>query len=525
MFESNWIIKKEEKFGLELFERIKCSRIDAYKRGECEGLACLNDPFLINEMSVAVDCIMDHINKGSKICIHGDYDCDGVTSAYIVFDYLKSIGANVEWFIPDRFDDGYGISLAKAKSFSAEMVSLVITTDCGVTAMDEVDIIRNQGIDVIVTDHHQVKQSLPNANAVLCNSRIDNKYPYPYLSGSGMALKLVQALSKTLGSNDAYIKYIGICAIGTISDIVPLTGENKVLAGYGLELIKSNASPGLRAIIENAAIEKDKINAYTIGFIIGPRINAAGRMGNAALAFELLDEKDFGIALKKAAELSRLNELRKTEQEKAFNELKDYIFENGELLDSPILFLCREDIHKGILGIVASKLVDLFRKPVFVLKEENGICEGSGRSVEGFSLIKILNKANDFLLGFGGHDMAAGLRMKCNAVSELLRHFKDIYSDRKTFKKEVRIDTLCSLDEIDAGIIKKIDELGPFGAGNMIPIIAVENVYITGRKEMGKSGNHLSFDIIKEGRALRCVAFNAASYKHLIVEGQKYNIA
>lgn len=525
MFENNWILNQKNTDSFDIIENIKKSRPDVFAVSDCIGYDCLNDPFLIDEMNDSVNCILKHLKNKSSICIHGDYDADGVTSSFILYDFLKTQNLNVEYFIPDRFDDGYGISIDNAIEMAKKNYNLIITTDCGITAVDEINYLVEKGLDVIVTDHHHVKDVLPNATAILCNTRKDNKYPYPFLSGAGMAFKLVHALSIELGLGDLYKKYIPYCAVGTIADIVPLTGENRVIASLGLKSLANEEVIGLDAIMETAGIDKRNINSYDIGFMIGPRINAAGRMGNADIAFELLNETVFKKALEKAEVLSKLNNLRKNEQEKTFKILREYIFNNLDLLDAPVLVVCRKGLHKGVLGIVASKLVNIFNKPVFVLNEENGVCEGSGRSVEGFNLIKALDEVSEHLIGYGGHGMAAGMRLKMENLQNLVYGFKQNQKSSSNEYKSLKIDAFCEPADLSLNFVKELEILGPFGSGNPSPVLAMKGVKIVSKRLIGRNKNHISFEITSGGYSLKCISFNAEAYEHLIKCNQLYDIA
>lgn len=524
MFENIWHITNLEDTNTNVINRILESKHDLETSINKLNFENLNDPFLVNEMELAVKLIEKHLENDSKICIHGDYDTDGITSSYILYAYLMELNADVHILIPDRFDDGYGISMENAERIVLNKYDLIITTDCGITAVNEVSYLKSKGVDVLISDHHKVKEILPTADAVLCNTRKDNKYPFPLLSGAGMSLKLIQALTIYLNRGD-FKKYISYCAIGTIADVVPLKGENRIIASLGLKYLSKIKTIGLDALMIDAGIKKSSLDSYGVAFIIGPRLNAAGRMGNASISFNLLNAKTVGESKKLAKDLSELNAKRRAVQEKLFLELKNFVLNNQDILKNPVILLPYEGAHKGVLGIVASKMTEFFQKPFFILNSDNDIYEGSGRSIAGFSLIKALDSIKEILVSYGGHDMAAGLQIHKDRLAEASELLKLNFKEDVTFTKNIKIDTICDIEELNYDLVNNLNDLGPFGEGNLKPILAIKNAFVVKKKLLGKNGNHIKFTVKKNNKILEFIAFNSDLYEQLIIPGQAYDFA
>jgi len=525
MFESKWEII-EENFGNEtLMQRVLKARPEIQKALYGSDTTAFHDPFLINEMAEAVQCIISHLNRGSRIFIHGDYDADGLTSSYMIFDFLLYLGVNADIIVPNRFSDGYGLSMQNAEYLVETRCDLLITTDCGITAFEEVEYLMSSGVDVIITDHHEAKGRLPKASAVICCTRKDNSYPFSGLSGAGVAFKLIHGLCEKLGLQEKYLDYLIPCTIGTIADIVPLVDENRIFAKMGLKLLEESRNNVFKDILESSGYDSKGISARDVGFGIGPRLNAAGRMDDAGFIIKLLMnnnpiERQFLVN-----KLNSLNEERKQVQQKDFDRIYRYLFNTQKHLKESVIVVSLNGLHKGVLGIVASKLVDVFKRPVIVMNCENGLCEGSGRSVPNFNLIEALDECRELLNAYGGHAGAAGLSLNEANLDAFREKLNYTYASAGIQGMPLRIDSRCRAGEIRIDCIQELEVLGPFGNKNEKPVFVIENVEIKEKRIIGKSQNHMKLRIESQGHILQCLAFFSKEYEHLITEGQRYDIA
>ena len=438
----------------------------------------LSDPFLIKDMQQAADTINTAIENGERLCIYGDYDCDGIMSAVILYSYLLEAGADVTYYIPER-SDGYGLNTKAVNEIYADGVSLIITVDNGISAIEEADYIYSLGMRLIVTDHHRQSEQLPRAEAVVDPHRHDCSSPFKDMCGAGLALKLVAALDG--GDYTMALEQFGdLAAIATVADIVSLKGENRFLVSYGLELIRNTDRPALMALKEVCGLNDKPVDTRSVGFGIGPRINAAGRFGSPKTAAELFLCEDFDEALKTAKELDRLNNMRKDEENSIISEIYSMIDSNPSIIRGRVIFLCGNNWHHGVIGIVASRIVEQFGKPCFIVSKTEEELRGSARSFGEFSVFEALTATSEVLEKFGGHPGAGGFTVK-SGMEESFHQLLEKYAldNYKVMPvAELYADSPVSPQELEIENIKGLDVLEPFGTDNEPPLFYIENAQI-----------------------------------------------
>ena len=464
-------------------------------------LSDLHDPFLMADMQNAVDRLTLAMKRNEKILVYGDYDVDGTTSVSLVYKFLKQFYSNIDFYIPDRYNEGYGISIQGIDFAAANDYKLVIALDCGIKAIDKVKYALTQGVDFIICDHHTPDDVLPPAVAVLDPKRIDCNYPYKHLSGCGVGFKLMQAFAITNNIDFSQLTpLLDLLALSIASDIVPITGENRILAFYGLKQINSNPCVGLKGILDVCGLTDKEITISDIVFKIGPRINASGRMKLAYEAVELLVSSDHVFAKEKSDTINEYNNDRK--------DLDKYITDEAiALIEADIRYSIRKSIvvhksdwHKGVIGIVASRLSEEYYKPSIVLTNSNGLASGSARSVSGFDIYKAIDSCRDLLENFGGHMYAAGLSMKEENVIAFTERFEKFVSDNileeQTFP-QIEIDAILEFKDITPKFFRVLKQFGPFGPGNMKPVFVSKRVFDFGTSRLvGKEQEHLKLELI-----------------------------
>ena len=463
----------------------------------------LHDPFLMKDMEVAVERIGAAIRNNENILIYGDYDVDGTTSVALIYTFLKSIYNHLDFYIPDRYYEGYGISFKGIDYAKKQGISLVIALDCGIKAIDKVAYAKERGIDFIICDHHNPGDQIPDAVAVLDPKRVDCSYPFSELSGCGVGFKLVQAFSlKNKISTDRVYRYLDLVAVSIASDIVPLTGENRIMAYCGLRQLNDNPSMGLKAIINLSGIAEKEINIEDVVFKIGPRINAAGRIESGKSAVNLLISEDEGEARIIGERVDNYNDERRSIDSNITQEALALIEQDAKQIYNKTTVLFNPNWHKGVIGIVASRLIDTFYRPTVILTESNGFATGSARSVAGYDLYQAIESCSDLLENFGGHKYAAGLTMKVENITKFHKKFEKFVSETITPEQlipVVEIDTEISLYDITPGFYKMLNRFEPFGPENMTPIFLTENVVDNGTgKKVGVTGDHLKLNLIQE---------------------------
>ncbi len=486
----------------------------------------LHDPFLMKDMKLAVTRIEKAIRSQENIMVYGDYDVDGTTSVALVSSYLETQSSSITTYIPDRYEEGYGISYQGIDYASDNDISLIIALDCGIKAIDKVAYARTKGIDFIICDHHRPGDQIPDAVAVLDPKRADCEYPYKELCGCGVGFKLIQAIASNQGLciNDLTI-YLDLVTTAIAADIVPITGENRVLAYYGLQQINQQPRIGIKALIAN--LKKEALTITDIVFIIAPRINAAGRMKHGLHAVNLLKETNTDIALQYASEIEAYNSDRKEADKTITQQALDQIIEHKEE-DRYTSVVYQEDWHKGVIGIVASRLTETYYRPTLVFTKSGEKLAASARSVKGFDVYNALHSCADHIEQFGGHKYAAGLTLKEEQYGVFKQKFEEVVAtsiDKKLLTPEIQIDTILELDQITSKFFRILKQFGPFGPGNMHPVFMTENVIDTGyAKCVGVDEKHLKCAIQKNNIIMNAIGFNLGLKHGLVTDKQRFKI-
>ena len=494
-------------------------------------LSDLHDPFLMNDMQVAVDRLNQALGRKEHIMVYGDYDVDGCTAVALVYKFLSQFYSNIDFYIPDRYEEGYGIS-RKGIDFAAEMgVKLIIVLDCGIKAVEEVAYAREKGIDFIICDHHVPDDELPPAVAILNPKRHDNRYPYTHLSGCGVGFKFMQAFATSNGIEfNKLSSLLDLCAVSIASDIVPIMGENRILACQGLRCLNTNPSIGLRAIVEVCGLSERELSMSDIIFKIGPRINASGRMQNGKEAVELLVEKDYQAALEKAGCINLYNEARKDLDKQMTDEAFKQVEQLPGLDDRRSVVIYNESWHKGVIGIVASRLTEQYYRPAVVLTRSDGVATGSARSVSGFDVYKAVQSCSDLLENFGGHTYAAGLSMKVENVPEFAERFEAYVQkhimDTQT-EATLAIDDYLDFKDVTFKFYQQLKRFAPFGPQNERPVFCTRRVYDYGTsKVVGRGQEHIKLELVdnKSNNVMNGIAFGQSSQARYIKTKRAFDI-
>jgi len=480
-----------------------------------------HDPFLLPDMQAAVGRLVQAREKQENITIYGDYDIDGLTATTLLLDAFQSFGfKHVDAFIPNRFVEGYGMTIDAVERIAKAGATLIITVDCGSLSEKEIIRAKELGVDVIVTDHHNVAEVQPPAVAVINPKRKDHNYPFIDLAGVGVAFKLVQALqTKLQGLDDGYEKWLlDLVALGTVCDVVSLIDENRANVFWGLKVLAKTRRPGLRALMAIASVEPEDLTARTLGFVLGPRLNAAGRLETARIALDLLTTKDNMEALAKAKQLDEMNKARRAEQDGIFREA---ILQAEQYMSDPVLVVSNKGWNHGIIGIVAAKLLEKFNKPTFVLEEIGEEAKGSARSFGDFSAADAIRAANDIIIKGGGHKLAAGVTLPTKNIPAFRQRVNDFYRSQKLFNQEVYLlpkeDVVTSIDRVTEEFVKQLAILEPYGNGNPEPILSTQNLRVFYRKRLGADGQHIKLGLQDiAGQQIYMIAFNAPD--HFFVE-------
>ena len=491
----------------------------------------LHDPFLMNDMDIAVERLNKAMGKKERILIYGDYDVDGTTAVALVYKFIQQFYSNLDYYIPDRYNEGYGIS-RKGVDYAAETgVGLIIVLDCGIKAVDEIAYARERGIDFIICDHHVPDDILPPAVAILNAKRPDNTYPYEHLSGCGVGFKFMQAFAINNGIEFHHlIPLLDLVAVSIASDIVPIMGENRILAHHGLKQLNSNPSIGMKAIIDVCGLAEKDITVSDIVFKIGPRINASGRIQNGKEAVDLLTEKDFSVALEKANQINQYNETRK-DLDKSMTEEANQIVANLEgLADRRSIVIYNEEWHKGVIGIVASRLTEIYYRPAVVLTRTDDMATGSARSVSGFDVYKAIEHCRDLLENFGGHTYAAGLSMKVENVPAFTERFETFVSQHilpEQTSAVIDIDAEIDFRDITPKFFSDLKKFNPFGPDNQKPIFCTHHVYDYGTsKVVGRDQEHIKLELVdnKSNNVMNGIAFGQSSHVRYIKTKRSFDI-
>lgn len=492
-------------------------------------LRAVHSPFLLPDMDIAVDRITKAIENREKIVVYGDYDVDGITSTVLIYKFLSKCGADVSYYIPTRTNEGYGINIIALNKIIKSGVKLLITVDCGITAVGEIEFAKLQGLDVIITDHHNCPDKLPAALAVINPKRPDSTYPFSGLAGVGVAFKLALAVASRLRLNTKAIfsEYSELAAIGTIADIVPLTDENRIITDRGLKKLQSGSSiMGIAAILEICGTDPTNINSDTIAFTIAPRLNASGRLNSAAQSVELLLADDYEKAKLAACALDAENTQRRATEQEIFNDALKLIENDCDFDKKKVIVLHNDNWHQGVIGIVASRICEKFFKPTILIStsDENG--KGSGRSIPAFDLFSALNASSDFLVSFGGHNIAAGLNIRTGDIDAFSQHI-NAYADKMLcnddFIPSINLDMELPATAITLNNIKFLSYLEPFGMQNEAPVFSMCDVVLDSFSLIGAEKKHIRMTIVKDGLKFNCIGFGMG-FVQLSV-GEHLNIA
>ncbi len=547
MSDKNWVVKdkadsvviKQLMTALEVSEplaNLMAQRdITSYEEAESffrPSLEAMHDPFLMKGMNMAVDRISSAIDKGEKILIYGDYDVDGTTSVALLYSFLKNFHSNLDYYIPNRDTEGYGVSKRGLDYARENNCNLVITIDCGIKAVEKVEYARSLGLDVIICDHHLQGDKVPAAVAVLDPKQNACSYPFKELSGCGVGFKLIHAYSIVNSRPfDDLIPYLDLVAISIASDIVPIVGENRVLAHYGLRELNKSPRIGIKEIIKSARI-RNEITIEDVVFKIGPRINAAGRMESGTRAVDLLVSTQQNLAAEISDEIDSYNTRRRSFDRNITTEALRMISGDQRLSNARTTVLYNPEWHKGVIGIVASRLIETHYRPTVILTESNGFATGSARSVAGYDLYQAIEQCSSLLESFGGHMFAAGLTMKKENIARFTEMFEEVVSetinDDQLIPKVV-IDQELKFSDIDNKFFKILHQFQPFGPDNMAPVFMTTRVFDTGSgRVVGSSGEHLKLDLISEDtgtNSISAIAFGLGNKADLIADGKALDIA
>jgi len=470
----------------------------------------LRDPYIFPDMEKAVDRILKAINDEERILIYGDYDVDGITSIALLFSVLREFTSNLYYYIPNRFQEGYGLNEKAIDIAYKNNFTLIITVDCGISSIYEIEKANNYDLDVIVIDHHQPQKEIPSAMAII-NPKHDEGYPFKELAGVGVSFKVAQALYLKLKRNqDDLRSFLDYAALGSIADSVPFIDENRILIKCGLKVLNQTQREGLKALIRESGVDYGNINTKEVNFALAPRLNAAGRLDDPKLALELLLADSVSKSEYLARKLNEINKFRQDIGDNILKEAREFAFKQVKEENNKVLVLSSEDWNQGVIGIIASRLVDEFNRPVIVISKKDGIGKGSGRSIKGFHLYQVLELCQDILLNFGGHRYAVGITIDSNKISEFKSRINEIAQDFITendLNPELEVDAQILLSDINFNLIKDINILEPFGSGNPQPIFCSYKNIISNWSLVGEKREHLKLKIRENNKILEGIGF------------------
>ncbi|MBR6820199.1 MAG: single-stranded-DNA-specific exonuclease RecJ [Bacteroidaceae bacterium] len=494
-------------------------------------LTQLHDPFLFKDMKAAINRLNEALGRKERILVYGDYDVDGVTAVALVYKFLHQYCTNIDYYIPDRYEDGYGVS-HKGVDYAHETgVKLIIVLDCGIKAVEEIAYAKSLGIDFIICDHHVPDKQLPPAAAVLNAKRVDHTYPYEHLCGCGVGFKLIQAFAASNGIPfSELIPLLDLCAISIASDIVPILGENRILAYHGLRQINQSPSVGVKAIIDVCGLSDKEIMLTDIIFKIGPRINASGRIQNGKESVALLIEKDPEKAREMAEVINHYNEQRKDLDKVMTEQANQIVASIDERHEHKGIVIYNEEWHKGIIGIVASRLTEIYNRPSVVLTRDNDLATGSARSVAGFDIYKAIESCEDLLENFGGHTYASGLTLKAVNVPEFKRRFEE-YVDEHILPEQTQpqldVDAMLDFKDISRRLFNELRRFEPFGPNNTKPVFCTRRVYDYGTsKVVGRNQEHIKLELVdnRSNNVMSGIAFGQSALARYIKTKRAFDI-
>ena len=495
-------------------------------------LSDLINPFLMKDMDVAVDRLNDAMGRKERIMVYGDYDVDGCTAVALVYRFLLQFYSNIEYYIPDRYDEGYGLSKKGIDYAHANNVKLIIILDCGIKAAEEIAYAKSLGIDFIICDHHVPDEDMPQAVAILNPKRSDDTYPFKHLCGCGIGFKFMQAFAKNNGIPfSRLMPLLDLCAVSIAADIVPVTDENRILAYHGLKILNQNPSTGLKAIIDICGLNNREIAMSDIVFKIGPRINASGRIENGRESVDLLVEKEFSHALEKAKHIDCYNEQRKDIDKQMTEEANQIVARLESQRHRSSIVLYDENWKKGVIGIVASRLTEIYFRPTVVLTRDGDLATGSARSVTGFDVYSAIKSCRDILLNFGGHTYAAGLTLKWDDIPEFRKRFQkyvDNHIQPEQTEAMLNIDTVIDFKDITKRLHNDLKKFSPFGPCNPKPIFCTVGVYDYGTsKVVGREQEHIKLELVdsKSSNVVNGIAFGQSASARYIKSKRSFDIA
>jgi single-stranded-DNA-specific exonuclease len=552
-----WMIAETNPLAEELAGRLKVSPLVSQillNRGVSDAqacqdflrpsLKCLHDPGLLPGLAGAAERIAKAIRDQEKIVVYGDYDVDGITATSILWHAIRVLGGSIQYYIPHRLEEGYGLNSEALTEICDAGAKLIITVDCGITALAPANVARQRGVDLIITDHHDWHGSpplLPDCFAIVhprLNAPDAKPYPNPHLCGAGVAFKLAWGIGMAMsGANrvsetfrNFLIDATALAALGTIADVVPLVGENRILAAFGLGGLKQSRLTGIRALIESASLTGQTLDAYHVGFLLAPRLNASGRMGHAKLAVEMLTD----ASAERATEIALFLEQQNRERQQLEREILQQALEQAASLgydgeDCRGIVLGAQGWHAGVIGIVASRIVERFHRPTLMIALNNGHGQGSGRSVGGFHLAKALEACGSHLLNYGGHEMAAGLKLESVHFEDFRKAFCEYAATALTPEQlvpELKLEAVAMLSHVSAALVTDLARLGPFGHGNRRPVLCCRDVTLAAPpRRVGRTGDHLQLFIRQGNATMKCIAFNAGNWFDRLQAGTRLDLA
>ena len=492
----------------------------------------LHDPFLMKDMDMAVERLNEAMGRKERIMVYGDYDVDGCTAVALVYKFLQQYYSNIDYYIPDRYDEGYGVSRKGIEYANETGVKLIIILDCGIKAIEEIQYAKELGIDFIICDHHVPDDEMPSAVAILNPKRSDDSYPFKHLCGCGVGFKLMQAFAKSNGIPfSMLIPLLDFCAVSIAADIVPVTGENRIIAYHGLKQLNQNPNIGLKAIIDICGLSGRTLSMTDIVFKIGPRINASGRMENGRESVDLLVEKDFATALSKAKHINEYNEQRKDIDKQMTEEANQIVSRLESQQKHSSIVLYDENWKKGVIGIVASRLTEIYVRPTVVLTKDGDIATGSARSVAGFDIYSAIKSCRDILMNFGGHTYAAGLTLRWDDVKIFRERFQK-YVDEHILPEHteaaLNIDAVIDFKDITKKMHAELKKFGPFGPGNPKPLFCTTEVYDFGTsKVVGREQERIKLELVdsKSNNVMNGIAFGQSGSARYIKSKRSFDIA
>ncbi len=486
-----------------------------------------HDPFLLKGMDQAAARIRQGIQQQEKIAVYGDYDVDGITSVSVLYLLLKELGADVTYLIPDRLKEGYGVNANGIQRLKSQGVSLIVTVDCGITAVSEVNLAKQLGIDMIITDHHQCPSELPDAVAVINPKQPDCSYPFPDLAGVGVAFKLAQALIGEEKLPYLVKRYGPLVALGTVADIVPLKDENRVIVHYGMKYMQQSSNPGIRSLLKISGFPGKAVDAGTLGFQLAPRINAAGRIGNADMGVKLFLSQTEEQADILAKQLDEENARRKEIEQSIFEEARQLLQKNPSLLSQNIIILKHPGWHHGVIGIVASRLTEEYYKPCILFSEEAGVCKGSARSVKGFNIYDALCAVSRHVERFGGHELAAGLTVgtqQFDVFQKELEQYCRLHVTEELLVQQIALDAPLQDKDMTCQLAEELKRLEPYGMGNPNPNFLVQKSKVVNSTSL-KEGKHLKLSLCQGEKYIDAIGFSMGQYSSILKSGDHVSIA